>query len=467
MHACYRDRVDAGRRLAAELREYADRPDVLILALPRGGVPVAFEVARALHLPLDVFVVRKLGLPHHPELAMGAIASGGIRVLHRDTIRRFGVTDAELAAATMAEERELDRRERQYRGSRTFPAVHGRTVILIDDGLATGATMTAAVSALRAQAPQKLVVAVPVAARETCAAIEELVDEIVCVVAPERFHSVGLWYEDFAQTTDAEVHELLEEAAHGPQPVAPRHAAAREHPVHVETDGVSLEGTLAVPSNAVGVVLFAHGSGSSRHSPRNRYVARELQNERFATLLLDLLAPDEEAVDLRTRRLRFDIALLARRLSGAIDWLGAQEDTGALDVGLFGASTGAAAALVAAAAHPERVHAVVSRGGRPDLAGDALPRVRAPTLLIVGGDDTPVIELNKRARASMHVLVELEIVDGATHLFEEPGALESVARRARRWFVRYLGSAAGGRAGSHPARHEPRDAGREAPGISL
>lgn len=453
--------------MAAELREFRDRPDVLILALPRGGVPVAFEVARTLHLPLDVFVVRKLGLPHHPELAMGAIASGGIRVLHRETIRRFGVSDAELAAATAAEQRELDRRERQYRGSRTFPAVHGRTIILIDDGLATGATMTAAVSALRAQAPQKLVVAVPVAARETCAAVETLVDQIVCAVAPEHFHSVGLWYEDFSQTTDAEVHELLEEAAQGPPPIAPHQTPAREHIVQVETGGVSLEGTLAVPWNASGVVLFAHGSGSSRHSPRNRYVARELQNEGFATLLLDLLAPDEEAVDMRTRRLRFDIALLAGRLAGAIDWLAAQEDTGALGVGLFGASTGAAAALVAAADHPDRVQAVVSRGGRPDLAGDALSRVRTPTLLIVGGDDASVIELNRRAMTAMESAVELEIVTGATHLFEEPGAIESVARRARRWFVRHLGSGAGDHPRSHALRNEPHDTGREAPGISL
>ena len=209
----YRNRTDAGRRLAAQLREYADRPDVMVLALPRGGVPVAYEVARALHAPLDVFIVRKLGLPSHPELAMGAIASGGIRVVDHAALRRFGVTDEQLAAVAAAEERELARRERQYREGLPSPDVTGKTVILIDDGLATGATMAAAAAALKAQRPSKLVVAVPVAATETCDAFRGIVDDVVCGATPEPFYAVGLWYEDFSQTTDDEVHELLARAA--------------------------------------------------------------------------------------------------------------------------------------------------------------------------------------------------------------------------------------------------------------
>jgi len=184
--------------------------------------------------------------------------------------------------------------------------------------------------------------------------------------------------------------------------------------------------------------MFAHGSGSSRHSSRNRYVAEELQRGNLATLLLDLLTPAEERVDQYTRQLRFDIGLLAERLIGAMRWLDSQDDTRGLRVGLFGASTGGGAALVAAARRPDRVDAVVSRGGRPDLAADELPHVRAPTLLIVGGRDNVVIELNKQAMKQMNTLVSLEIVPGATHLFEEPGALERVARLAREWFVRYL-----------------------------
>ena len=210
----YRNRTDAGRRLAAQLEKYADRPDVLVLALPRGGVPVAFEVAEALHAPLDVFVVRKLGLPAHPELAIGAIASGGVRIVDQSALRRFGVTDEQLAAVAAGEERELERREQQYRDARPFPDVEGRTVILIDDGLATGATMAAAATALRAGQPARLVVAVPVAAAETCQAFRGLVDEVVCGATPEPFHAVGLWYEDFSQTSDEEVSDLLARARH-------------------------------------------------------------------------------------------------------------------------------------------------------------------------------------------------------------------------------------------------------------
>jgi dienelactone hydrolase len=202
-----------------------------------------------------------------------------------------------------------------------------------------------------------------------------------------------------------------------------------------------LQGSLATPRDAAGVVLFAHGSGSSRHSPRNRYVASVLQRSGFATLLLDLLTPEEETVDLRTSQLRFDIGLLAQRLVSTTDWLARERSTVNLPVGYFGASTGGGAALVAAAERPDAVHAVVSRGGRPDLAGDALPRVRTPTLLIVGGDDLAVIAMNEDAKARMRAETRLEIIEGATHLFEEPGALEAVARLASDWFVRYLAPA--------------------------
>jgi putative phosphoribosyl transferase len=211
-----------------------------------------------------------------------------------------------------------------------------------------------------------------------------------------------------------------------------------EQVVLVPAGGVQLEGNLVVPPGATGVVLFAHGSGSSRHSARNQFVARRLQSDGLATLLMDLLTPEEERVDEVTRHMRFDIQLLADRLNAAIDWLGDRAETRALRVGLFGASTGGGAALVAAARDPERVGAVVSRGGRPDLAGDALPRVRAPTLLIVGGNDVPVIALNELARRQMRAEVRLEIVPGASHLFEEPGTLERVADLASDWFGRYL-----------------------------
>jgi dienelactone hydrolase len=211
-----------------------------------------------------------------------------------------------------------------------------------------------------------------------------------------------------------------------------------ERLVRVPVGEVTLEGDLTLPARAGGVVLFAHGSGSSRLSPRNRHVARLLNEGKLATLLVDLLTPQEAAIDSRTARLRFDIGLLAERLVAATDWLTQHPDARHLRIGYFGASTGAAGALVAAAERSSVVGAVVSRGGRPDLAGPALARVRAPTLLIVGGNDFPVIELNRQALAQLRVEKRLVIVPGATHLFEEPGALDQVARLAREWLERYL-----------------------------
>ena len=208
----FRNRRDAGRRLAAELRTYANRSDVIVLALPRGGVPVGYEVATALGVPLDVFVVRKLGLPWHEELAMGALASGGVRVLDDDLIRVARVSPEDIERVTAAEQVELERRERRYRGDRPFPELTGKTVLLVDDGLATGSTMRAAVAALRQEVPRRIVVAVPVAAPATCDAFRDIADDIVCAETPEPFRAVGLWYDDFSQTTDEEVHELLIQA---------------------------------------------------------------------------------------------------------------------------------------------------------------------------------------------------------------------------------------------------------------
>ena len=210
----YRDRTDAGQKLAERLTAYADRADVLVLALPRGGVPVAFEVARALRAPLDIFLVRKLGVPGHEELAMGAIATGGVRVLNEETLRYLHVPDAVIDAVAADELRELERREQLYRGDKPAPDVKGKTVVLVDDGLATGSTMRAAAAALRQQQPARIVVAVPVSARQTCDEYRMGVDEIICAITPEPFHAVGLWYKDFSQTTDEEVRDLLARARH-------------------------------------------------------------------------------------------------------------------------------------------------------------------------------------------------------------------------------------------------------------
>ena len=439
------DRTEAGRKLAAKLSAYAGRPDVLVLGLPRGGVPVAYEIAKALQVPLDIFVVRKLGVPGHEELAMGALATGGGRVLNDDVVQELAISPEVIDAVAEREQREIERRERAYRGNRAAVNVQGKTVILVDDGIATGATLRTALAALRKQEPAKIIVAVGVAPEETCDTLESEVDELVCLLKPAPFWAVGVWFAEFSPVSDEEVRTLMAKAgayvdrddvptAYRPPPTNVRESSS----VQIQAGQVTLEGDLTMPCGAKGIILFAHGSGSSRFSPRNRRVAQMLQEGGLATLLFDLLTPSEETIDMRTRQLRFDIDLLAKRLVATTDWLLHQPNVQHLRLGYFGASTGAAAALIAAAQRPEVVAAVVSRGGRPDLALSVLPQVKAPTLLIVGGNDQPVIHMNEQALAQLHTQAKLEIVPGATHLFEEPGTLDIVARLARDWFRCYL-----------------------------
>ncbi|MEU2457336.1 MULTISPECIES: phosphoribosyltransferase family protein [Streptomyces] len=417
----FTDRTDAGRRLAVALR-HLGRRDPVVLGLPRGGVPVAYEVAQALGAPLDVIVVRKLGVPYHPELGFGAIGEGGVRVISEEIVRRTGVGEKDLVTVERAEAAELVRRAHAYREGRPRLPLEGRAVVVVDDGVATGATARAACQVVRAQGAAYVVLAVPVAPPDAAARLREDADEVVCLSAPVLFSAVGEWYRDFSQTSDEEVVALLARASAD---------AVTAEEVEVDAGGVPLSGDLVLPADAGAVVVFAHGSGSSRHSPRNRSVAAALNRAGLGTLLFDLLTPGEEVY----RANVFDIGLLAGRLADTTDWLRRRVP---LPVGSFGASTGAAAALRAAAAADSGVGAVVSRGGRPDLAGADLSGVRAPTLLVVGGDDTTVIDLNRQAQAALHCENRLEIVPGATHLFEEPGALERVADLARDWFTAHL-----------------------------
>jgi putative phosphoribosyl transferase len=430
----FRDRREAGRRLAEALAELRHEAPV-VLGLPRGGVPVAFEVARALDAPLDVLIVRKLGVPFQPELGMGAVGEDGVRVLNSDVIRAAGVTEDDMAEVETRERAAVERRARLFRGERPGVSLSGRTAIIVDDGLATGGTARAAIQVARAHGAEHVVLAVPVAPPDAVDALNNEADEVVCLESPEPFWAIGAWYADFSQTQDREVMELLDEARDARAAAAGagdrRRGTGYDPDVDVRAGTHVLPGSLTIPPGASGIVLFAHGSGSSRHSPRNRFVADVLQRAGLGTLLFDLLSPDEEA----DRENVFDIPLLASRLAGATDWLCAQPQTHDLAIGYFGASTGAGAALWAAAEPTSPVRAVVSRGGRPDLARDRLPEVRAPTLLIVGGFDDVVIDLNRRAATHLRCEHRLEIVPGATHLFEEPGTLEVVADLAQRWFA--------------------------------
>jgi putative phosphoribosyl transferase len=406
--------------------QHLDLPDPVVLGLPRGGVIVAAAVARTLGAPLDIVVVRKLGAPGNPELGVGAIAEGGVTALNEQLIARLGVSSRELDDTAAAEHRELERRVAAYRDGRPSEPLEGRTALVVDDGLATGYTARAAIAAARRRGAARVVLAVPVAVPDTVAALEGVADRVVVVEAPRYLMAVGAAYADFRQTTDAEVEAVLREL--GPRRMSPV--------VEIPAAGVLLPGDLEIPAGANGMVVFAHGSGSSRLSPRNRAVAAGLRRAGFGTLLFDLLT----AAEGNDRRKVFDIPLLGERLLAATRWLRARTDASGLPIGYFGASTGAAAALSAAAAAGDEVGAVVSRGGRPDLAGEALGRVTAPTLLIVGEHDPAVLDLNLAARARMTCETGLEIVPGATHLFEEPGALERVEALAAPWFGDHLGA---------------------------
>jgi putative phosphoribosyl transferase len=435
----FADRADAGRRLAARL-EYLRGEPVVVLGLPRGGVPVALEVARALGAPLDVIVVRKLGVPFQPELAMGAVGEDGVRVINREAVRLARVSAAELAAVQAREQAQVDARAARYRARRPREPLAGRTAIVVDDGIATGATARAACQVARAHGAARVVLAVPVAPPGWEERIAGAADELVCVDTPPGFFAIGEFYADFSQATDEEVIGCLERAAvPASQSPAARVAAADDPPARSEevapaAGQVRLAGYLTVPENATGIVVFVHGSGSSRHSPRNRYVAHILNEAGLGTLLFDLLTPAEEL----DRANVFDIGLLARRLTEVTRWLRTQPHAAGAAVGYFGASTGAAAALWAAAEPGAGIAAVVSRGGRPDLARPRLGAVTVPTLLIVGGNDDVVLDLNRRAQAELRCENQLAVVPGAAHLFEEPGTLDAAAALARDWFLSHL-----------------------------
>ncbi len=513
MTVSFLDRSDAGRRLANRMLHLRGE-DVVVLALPRGGVPVAAEVARALGAPLDVIVVRKLGVPVQPELGMGAIGEGDVRIINPEVVAITHVTDAEIAAVERRERAELDRRAQRFRGDRPRTPLAGRTAVIIDDGIATGSTARAACQVARAQGAARVVLAVPVAPPSACTALAADADEVICLEKPGHFLAIGEWYRDFSQTSDREVVSLLQRAAaergsagaayraagsggaDGPVPGAgPAPPAARPVPpaggpvpraggpvpaaggpaapvggpapavggpppgaggpppaggpasapaaapwggeVVIAVGSARLAGHLSTPGGGAGMVVFAHGSGSSRRSSRNRFVADVLATAGLGTLLFDLLTAEEE----RDRANVFDIGLLASRLGAVTRWIHEQPGLAGAGVGYFGASTGAAAALWAAAEPGGEVAAVVSRGGRPDLAMPRLAEVRAPTLLIVGALDDVVLGLNREAQRHLRCENQLAVVPGASHLFEEPGTLERAAGLARDWFTRYLAPA--------------------------
>ncbi|HXG76736.1 MAG TPA: phosphoribosyltransferase family protein [Gaiellaceae bacterium] len=419
----FEDRRQAGRLLGRALAEAGvlePGAALVVVGLARGGVVVADEVARALEAPLDALAVRKVGHPWQPEYGIGAVAPGGIRYVRS----RDGLTDEELEEAVRRAAAAADALDARLHERCAPLRVADTTCVLVDDGLATGGTMVAAVRWARARGAARVLVAVPVAAAETVRTLERdpSVDGVVCLVASREFGAVGFWYEDFRQVSDDDVRGILDAAFD-------RQLTRRS--ALIPCDDARLPADLAAPPQPLGWVVFAHGSGSSRLSPRNLSVAATLNRARIATLLFDLLTREEEL----DRRNVFDVGLLAARLVAATRWLRSQPEAARCPIGYFGASTGAAAALIAAAELGGEIAAVVSRGGRPDLAAEWLDRVRAPTLLVVGSADPVVLELNRQAARALTCRTELAVIPGATHLFAEPGALEQVASLAAAWFT--------------------------------
>lgn len=408
----FQDRIQAGEMLAQRLATLALDPNqTLLFALPRGGIPLALPVARKLGLSLHVLVVRKIGAPDNPELAIGAVCEDGIPWINTELKHRLGLSTSEIQALSNEAFEEVRQRVSKFRAGRTLPVVRGKTALVVDDGFATGATAIAAARLLKRNGAHPVILAAPVAAPETISRLRQEAEQVVCLETPAYFSAVGTFYRDFRQVQDDEVVRLLETGSH-PFP-----------------------GELRIPENPKALIVFAHGSGSGRFSPRNRLVAQALHRAGFGTLLFDLLSEDEA----QDRTLVFDIPFLAERLISATDWAVSELkkiNLSHLPIGYFGASTGAGAALWAASeAASQPIYSIVSRGGRPDLAATRLHLVNTPTLLIVGEADPEVLQMNQSAQLRLKS-AEIQIVPRATHLFEEPGALEEVCRMAIDWFSR-------------------------------
>jgi putative phosphoribosyl transferase len=454
----YADRAAAGKAVAtavAALGDVTRRRDVVVLGLPRGGIPVARAVADQLGAPLEAIVARKLGVPGLGEVAFGAIAEGR-REIVEDSVRWYlGLPRRVVAPIVVRERRELDRRARLYRAGAPLPALRGRTVVLVDDGLASGATLRAAALAVRRERPARLIAAVPVASAMHRDDVRATVDELVATATPEPFETVSVWYDDFAPVTDAEVLRLLGRSSDRSAVAAePSRDGTDEHEIGIlvgrdETgDPGRMIGDLGLPNaRPAGLVILAHGGGSSRNSYRNRYLAARLRQAGWVTMRVDLLLEREQAEDAVDGDARFDIPRIATRLLRAVEWAAQESVPGARRIVLFGASTGAAAALVVAATRPDLVIGVVSRGGRVDLAGPALRAVRASVFMIVGGADADTLERTRESAPRLAGPSRLTVIPGAGHTFEEPGALGGVGEHVVRWLGRLGRSSGAGVAG--------------------
>ena len=438
----FRDRHAAGVALAHALAMHARRSDAVVLGVARGGVAVAASLARTLMLPLDTFVCRKLGVPGLGEVAFGAIAEGdGAPVF--DAVHSFvGLSRGVVAHVVERERAEVKRRIGRYRDDRPHMDLFGKTVIVVDDGLASGATLMAAGNALRRHRPARLIAAVPVASVDGVRFAAAPFDEVVSLATPEPFGTVSDWYHDYTPVDDCSVRALLRKPACVTYLTTMLRPHDSEHqitiPIGDDHHTSPMIGDIGHAGDDVlpprGLVIFAHGGGSSRASYRNRYLAARLRIAGWATLRLDLLSAPEREAD-ATGTLRFDIALITSRLLAATQWCIAQRMPGCNRVVLFGASTGAAAAMGVAAELGRSVACVVARGGRIDLAAQALARVRAPTLLVVGSRDEETLRLTQDCLPLLGAVPAVRVIAGAGHTFEEAGTLGHLGEEVTSWLT--------------------------------
>ncbi|MBC7537653.1 MAG: phosphoribosyltransferase [Bacteriovorax sp.] len=422
----FHDRRNAGILLANKISQIPlDKNNTIVIALPRGGVPVAFEIAKKLQIPLDIILVKKIEAPNLPELAVGAVSEDNEIFYNEDLIERLGYETSDLQPFKDHAFKELQKISTSLR--REYPSIPliGKDIILVDDGIATGATIKVVIQLLKKKKVGKIIVAAPVSSQKALNELGKQVDMVEVIMAPPVLNSFGEWYEDFTQVETEEVIDMLSEFSSFQTNV-------NSEEVIIKDSNISLSGNINRTDKIKSWIIFAHGSGSSHKSVRNVNVAIELTKAGHATLLFDLLTLEEDAYSNR-----FNIPLLSKRLLLATRWLMKskyyQEGT---PIGYFGASTGTAAALEAAAKSTEQnlIYAVTSRGGRPDMIDKkTLGTIYIPTLLIVGEEDIEVIELNKIAAESLPNC-RLTIVPCATHLFEEPGALAEVTKLAIEWF---------------------------------
>ncbi len=424
----FNDRKHAGQLLGEKLLSYKTH-NPIILCLPRGGVAVGVEIATLLSASLEVLIVRKIGAPFQSELAVGALCEDDVPIWNEHILSRTGLKPDDLSDTISKESKKIKHQIQTFRGGRKFSEITNKVVIVVDDGLATGATASAAVRYLKKKGAAKIILAVPVAASSSARQLRGKVDELVILEERTDLTSVGQWYKDFSEVTDEQVVSLLAKDQNK------NDFKNFIQDLEIPVGQITLGGDLATFSSMKALIIFAHGSGSSRKSQRNQMVASQLNKAGFGTLLFDLLT-DEEA---KNRKNVFDIDFLSQRLASVTRWIRQQPDLKVIQMGYFGASTGAAAALQAAStlSESDSVYAIVSRGGRPDLAGQALDFVSIPTLLLVGSKDDDVLELNQHAQRLLKNS-KLSIIPGATHLFEEPGTLDEVSKQAIQWFKDHL-----------------------------